>query len=131
MALWEQSWIWQVAVSIVGAIAVSALFYYLSHREKVEIKYPNLLVQLKTNEATGIKFEYSFSLIYMRGARDYYVSEIWVKFDKRSWKKLWPYFKIPLRISKLVGRDDLSKLEMGKLKHFGYDDFFSCAEGDG
>ena len=88
------------------------------------IKYPDMLAQLKANEANGIQFEYSFSLIYMRGTRDRYVSEICIEFDESSWKKLNPHFKLPLRMSKGFGHDVLSKLEIGKPKQFGYDDFF-------
>jgi hypothetical protein len=117
---------WQIAGPIIGVLGISVAvwLFLLSHREKVAIEFPNMLAQLKTNEANGIQFEYSFSLIYVRGTRDRYVSEICVEFDKSSWKKLNPHFKLPLRITRGFGHDELSKLEVGKPKQFGYDDFF-------
>jgi len=124
MTLWEQPWIWQIAVPIIGAVAGSALFYYLSHREKVEIKYANMIVQLlETNETTtDIKIECTFSLLYAKGTRDCYISETWLELDRRLWKKLRKYFEeVPLRMGGIPGPNGLKKLELGKPQPLGID----------
>jgi len=116
MVLWEQPWIWQIVVPIIGAVAGSALFYYLSHREKVEIKYPNMVVQLlETNGTTTvIKMECTFALLYSKGTRDCYVSETWLELNRRLWKRLRPYFEVPLKMGGIPTPDGLVKLELGK-----------------
>lgn len=119
MALWEQLWIWQIVVPIIGAVAGSALFYYLSHREKVEINYATMLAILKTDEGAGIKIECSFTLLYTKGTRDHYVSQIWLELHRRFWEKLFPYFEIPLKIT--FNQDEQPKLEPGKPKWLGFD----------
>lgn len=117
---------WQIAGPIIGILGIGVTVFLVvwTRREKIAIQYPNVLLQLKTNGVTGIQFEYWFSLIYIKGVRDYFVSEIWIEFDKRPWRKLQPYFKIYRRMSRGYSQDELPKLEVGNPRQFGYDDFF-------
>lgn len=118
---------WQIAAPIIGLLGIGATVFLVlwARREKVEITYTNMFVQLKTNEATGIQFEYWFSLIYVRGTRDHYVSKIFIEFNKHPWKKLSASFAMPISICKGIGNLDTPvKLELGKPTQFGHDDFF-------
>ena len=56
---------WQIAAPIIGSIVASALFYYLSHRERIEVKHANMSVQLliRENVIIGIQIKYSKGLI--------------------------------------------------------------------
>lgn len=118
---------WQIAGPIIGvliSILVSVVLYYFSHKEKLEIKYSNMNAQLKINDATGIQVDCAFSLLYMKGTRDCYVSEIWLELDKHLWKKLKPYFEVYLKISRGFSQDKLPKLELGKPQCLGVDMWF-------
>ncbi len=110
---------WQLASLIIGALGIATMvtIFLFSRREKVEIEYANMSVQLEINKATGIRIECAFSLLYVKGTRDHYVSEIWLEFDKHLWKKLEPYFEVPLKAC--FNQDALPKLELGKLKWLG------------
>ena len=131
MALWEQPWVWQIVAPIIGAVAGSALFYYLSHREKVEIKYANMSVQLlgENETTTGIHIEYSFRLLYAKGTRSLYISETQLKFDKKLWKKLRPYFEIPLEINVPPDSVEPKRLQTGKPLDFGEGWAFAIHKG--
>ena len=117
---------WQIAgpiIGLIGIVAMVALFLW-PRREKVEIKYANMYVQLlETNKTTtGIKIECTFSLLYARGTRDCYISETWLELDKRLWKSLRVYFKeVPLRMGGIPCPDGLKKLELGKRQPLGID----------
>jgi len=136
---------WQIGAIIgVTGIVFTVIFFYLSRREKVEIKYANMQVQLRPvnngmmdkeaktkwgrnqleiSEASGIHIECSFSLLYAKGMRDRYISEIWLEFDKHLWKKLKPYFEVYLRVGK-ASQGELPKLELGKPQLLGIDAWF-------
>ena len=110
---------WQIAGPIIGTLVVGALLHYLSHREKVEIKYATMLAILKADKDVGIKIECSFTLLYTKGTRDHYVNQIRLELDKRIWEKLFPYFEIPLKIT--FNQNEQPKLELGKPRHLGFD----------
>ncbi len=117
---------WQIAAPIIGLLGIGVMvtLFLWPRREKVVITHPNMLIELKTNDAVGIQFEYWFSLIYVKGVRNRYVSEIWVELDKKIWGKVNSHFKTPLRLSRLFSQEELVKLELGKAEHFGLDAFF-------
>lgn len=107
---------WQIAIPVTATIFISALLYYLSHREKVEIKHANMSAQLlgENETTTGIRIQYSFSLLYTKGTRSRYISETRLKFDKKLWENLRPYFHIPLEIDEPPDLLELTRLEIGK-----------------
>lgn len=117
---------WQISSPIFAllAIAVTLVLFIYRRREKVEIKYANIYVQLlETNKTTtGIKIECTFSLLYTRGTRNCYISETWLELDKRLWKSLRVYFEeVPLRMGGIPSPDGLKKLELGKPQPLGID----------
>jgi len=120
------NFLWQIVGPAVGILGIGVTIFLVvwMRREKIVIQYPNVLLQLKTNGVIGIQFEYWFSLIYIKGERDYFVSEIQIELGKRPWEKLRPYFKIYRKMSRGYSLDELPKLEIGNPRHFGYDDFF-------
>ena len=112
----------EIILSLIGIVLLLVATVYgvwWRCREKVEIKYPNMLATLKTERNAGIKIEYSFALLYTKGTRDYHVSQIWSELDKQLWERLFPYFEVPLRIT--FNQDELPKLEPGKPKWLGFD----------
>jgi len=120
------NFLWQIVGPVVGILGIGVTVFLVvwTRREKIVIQYPHVFVQLKTNGVTGIQFEYWFSLIYIKGVRDYFVGEIWIELDKRLWGKLLPYFKIYRRMSRGYSQDELPKLEIGNPRQFGHDNFF-------
>lgn len=124
MAWWEQLWILQILAPIIVALAVGALFYYLSHREKVELKYANMIARLLETDGTinGITVECSFSLLYSKGTRERYISETRLELDNQVWKKLRSYFdKLPRWIGGIPCAEGLKELKLGKPETFGID----------
>jgi len=112
-----------VIVAIIGVILMW-LFFYLPRREKVEVTYSDMSVQLlETNGTiTDIIVKCAFSLLYSKGTRECYISETWLKLDMQVWKKLRLYFnKLPRWIGGIPCSEGLKKLERGKPQMFGID----------
>ena len=124
MAWWEQPWIWQIAVAIIGTVAGSFLVYHLSQRERVEVTYANMSARLlETNGTiTGIIAECAFSLLYSKGTRERFISETRLELDKQVWEKLRSYFnKLPRWIGGIPCSEGLKELKRGKPEIFGID----------
>jgi len=119
---------WQITISLITlALVIFGIIWgngLWVRRERIEIVYPNMLVQLKTNEVNGIHFECNFRLTYVQGLREQYVSKIFIKFDKSSWERVRQFYKIPINICKGINHDARVRLPIGHQVQFGHDAFF-------
>jgi len=122
---------WQIASPIIGVISrgVAVVLFLLSRREKVEVESANMYSGVFwRGNTTNIQIKYSFALLYTKGTRDQYITQVWVELDKRLWKKLKQYFEdMPVILDKYLGYRPPAqrKLKLGILKRFDYENTFS------
>ncbi|MBA7591319.1 hypothetical protein ES708_33472 [subsurface metagenome] len=123
---------WQIAgpIAVIVSIVISIALFIIPRREKTEIRDANMLAELRLtiDKKAFINLEYSFALVRIKGTRNQYVSQVYVKLNKRLRNELKQYFEIPLTFGGVpvlssdgLGHSpgDATKLEPGKPLRFG------------